>query len=207
MTKKKIKFLASGDFHSDLNFMEEIKKKVDFSDIDFIVLIGDISDKNDDFGDILSVFGDKQIFMTHGNHETRKHLDILKNHYNVHHVGENPVIIEDKIALFGSEFLELGEMGTFEEVIFEDLVNKFDLIKNIKYKIHLTHIPPAEIKLANMSPFYPMIAGSHPQRLFLEKFSPDLTLVGHIHESSGLEEMVNKTKVVNVGKTYKIFEF
>ncbi len=204
--RDKIRFLATGDIHSDIEFLNEIDKKVDFNTIDFIILIGDISDKPNDFKNIFETFKNKQVFMVPGNHDTKKKLDALTKHYGVHLIGNAPVKINDKIGIFGTNYIDMGFSNVHDRFILENLIKNYMAIKNTKFKIHLSHLPPAKTKVANMSPFYPMIQGSIIQKKFLENFSPDLTLVGHIHESSGLEEMVNKTKVVNVGKTYKIFE-
>lgn len=203
----KIKFLATGDLHSDKKFVKSIAKNTDLNSIDFIILIGDISEKNNDYKDLLDIFKKKQIFMIPGNHESKSKIQILEEHYNVHLIGNSPVKINENLALFGSNYLHIGPFGIPEEEVFENLIQNHEAIKDSKFKIHLAHIPPAKTKIGDMSPFAPFIEGSHAQRLFLEKFNPDVSLVGHIHESSGLEEIVNKTKVINVGKTFKIFEF
>ena len=205
--KKKIRFLATGDFHSDDKLIAKIKKEGKLEDIDFVVLIGDISERKDDFAKLLSLFAGKDIFMVPGNHESKKSIDVLKEHYGVHLIGNQPVLIGDDLALFGSNYVPIGPYGLSEEEIFENLVANYDAVKDVKVKIHLSHLPPSETKIGNASPYYPFIGGSDAVRFFLENFKPDMTLVGHIHETSGLEEIVNKTKVVNVGRTFKVFEF
>jgi len=80
-------------------------------------------------------------------------------------------------------------------------------IKNIKNKIFLSHIPPSNTTIGDSSVLFPFIGGSEGVRDFIDNHKIDLTLVGHIHESSGLEEIVSNNLVVNVGKTYKIIEF
>jgi len=202
-----IKFLAASDLHSDLKLIEKIKKEIEKTEIDFIILTGDISEKKNDFSQLLGIFKNKDIFLIPGNHETKKQIEILKKHYNVHLIGNNPVLINEHLAIFGSNYLPIGEFRLNEKKIFENIVNNFNQIKNIKTKIFLSHMPAANTKLGNASPYYPYIGGSDATLNFLNKYNVDLTLVGHIHESSGLEEIVNKNKVVNIAKTFKIFEF
>ena len=40
----------------------------------------------------------------------------------------------------------------------------------------------------------------------IKQFKPDILLHGHIHEASGFEEYIGKTKVINVGREGKIIE-
>lgn len=205
--KNKIKFLATGDIHSDQEIINIIKQYGNLDDIDFIILTGDISEKTDDFSKLLKVFKGKEIFMVPGNHETKQGLENLTKHYNVHLVGNAPVKIDDELVLFGTNYVPIGPYGLSEEDIFENLVNNYESIKNVKNKIMLSHLPPEGTKIGDASIFFPFIGGSEAVRTFLENFKPDYALVGHIHETAGLEEILNKTKIVNVGQTFKIFEF
>lgn len=205
--KSKIRFLATADLHSDLKFMDVIDKNVDLKKIDFIILGGDVSEKKNDFGKLLEIFKGKQIFMVPGNHENKRNLKALKEHYNVHLIGNSPVRIGEDLAIFGTNYVPIGPYGISEEEIFRNLVANYEAIKDAKVKIHLSHIPPIGTLIGDASPFFPMIGGSIGVRHFLENFKPDVALVGHIHESSGLEEIVNKTKVINVGRSFRVFEF
>lgn len=207
MKSNKVRFLATGDLHSDLGLVKKITEGVDFKNIEFVVLIGDLSERDDDFKDLLGVFKDKKIFMVPGNHESSSQLEILKEKYNVHLVGNSPIMINEDLVLFGTNYIHIGPYGIPEEEVFENLVANYDSIKDVKCKVHLSHIPPHGTKIGDASPFAPFIEGSRAIRTFLDNFNPHLTLVGHIHESSGLEEIVNKTKVLNVGRTFKILEF
>ena len=40
----------------------------------------------------------------------------------------------------------------------------------------------------------------------VKKFKPDLLLHGHMHETFGMEDMIGKTKVINVGRDGVILE-
>lgn len=207
MKNNKIRFLATGDFHSKSDILQDIKKCTNLDEIDFVLLVGDISEKNDDFSKLLGIFKGKEIFMVPGNHESRKKIKVLEEQYNVHFLGNKPALVHKDLVLFGTNYIPIGVYGISEEEIFFNLIQNYEAIKNVKCKIHLSHLPPFGTAIGTASPFFPFISGSLAIREFLENFKPDLTLVGHIHESSGLEEIVNKTRVVNVGRTFKIFEF
>lgn len=202
---KKIKILATGDFHSDVSLPNKIKENVNLDEIDLIIFTGDLSDRKDDFKILLEDFQEKEIFMIPGNHESKKKLDTLQKHYNVKLIGNNPIVIDDKLAIFGTNYLNVGEYSVLEEEVLTNLIENFKEIEDIKLKIHVSHIPPIGTKIGDMSPYH-FVSGSLAQRIFLEQFSPQISLCGHIHESAGLEEIVNKTKLVNVGRTFKIFE-
>lgn len=204
---KKIRFLATGDFHSDVKLIDKIGKELKKDFVDFIIITGDISEKNDDFSKLLTVFKGKDIFMVPGNHESKKQIKILQEKYNVHLVGNSPVQIGENLAIFGTNYMSIGRHGIVEEDIFYNLIENFNSIKDIKTKIFLSHIPPHSTKIGDASPYYPFVGGSVAVKEFLNNFKPDIAIVGHIHETSGLEELVNETKVINVARTFKIFEF
>lgn len=201
----KIRFLATGDFHSDISLPNEIKNKVNLENIDFIIFTGDLSDRKDDFKLLLEGFEGKEIFMIPGNHESKKSLDILQDKYGVNLIGNKPLIIDNKLAIFGTNYLNIGKYSILEEEVLDNLIENFKLVEDIKFKVHVSHIPPIKTKIGDMSPYH-FVSGSLAQRIFLDRFSPQLSLCGHIHESSGLEEIVNDTRLVNVGRTFKVFE-
>lgn len=205
--KNKIRFLATGDIHSNKKLLDNISIYNDFNNIDYILFIGDLSDKKNDFNQIINTFKNKPILMVQGNHETKKQLKVLENKYNIFMLNKDSKQIHSDLILFGPEFINLGFNSKNEEQIFNQLENRFQQIKNIKCKLFLSHMPPEETKIAMATPYYPYIGGSFAVKEFLENKKIDLTLVGHIHESSGLEEIVNNNKILNVGKTSKIIEF
>ena len=48
--------------------------------------------------------------------------------------------------------------------------------------------------------------GSKAVRKAIEEFHPEILINAHIHEASGIEEQIGKTKVINVSRKAKIFE-
>ncbi len=203
----KVRFLATSDWHSNLDFPKNISKYVNLDEIDFIIFTGDLSDKSDDFTKLLKPFKGKRIFMVPGNHETKKKIHSLKEHYNIHMVGNSPIIVNSDLAIFGSNYLAIGPNQTPDDEVLKNIIENYKAIENIPFKIHLAHLPPVGTVISDSGPYYPIIAGVPSTRVFLEHFSPDVTFVGHIHETSGLEEIVNKTKVINLAETFKVFEF
>ncbi|MFW5705292.1 MAG: metallophosphoesterase family protein [Nanoarchaeota archaeon] len=204
---RKLKFLATGDIHSDKNFLKNLRKNVDMKNIDYVLFTGDLSEKKDDFKDLLSFFEGKPVIMVPGNHESKRQIDSLKKHYGVHVLGNNPIVFDDDLAIFASNYLAVGPYGVPEQEVFRNQIVNFKNIERSKIKIMMSHLPPDGTLIGGMSPFFPIISGSVATRVFLEHFEPDVVFVGHIHESGGLEEIVNKSKVVNVGRSFRVFSF
>ena len=211
MVKKSIRFLVCSDIHSNLNLVDKISKDVNFKEIDFVLFNGDLSNVPNDFAKLLRPFIDnnKDIFMIPGNHESKKDIKNLEQFYNVKLLGNKPLIFGDNnLGIFGTNYMEIGEYGKYEEDIFDNMVDNFSLVSKCKFKIQMNHIPAIDTIIGDASP-YPFVSGSEPLKQFLDsdEFCPDVCFVGHIHETSGLEEIVNKTKVYNLAETFKVFEF
>ena len=62
---------------------------------------------------------------------------------------------------------------------------------------------PSETRMEKLSDFVP---GSPGLRKAVKEFKPDIVLCSHVHEAEGLEEMIGKSKILNVGRHGKIFE-
>ena len=67
----------------------------------------------------------------------------------------------------------------------------------------VTHVHPAGSKTERMTRIFP---GSEAVMNAIKKFQPDIALFGHIHEAEGLEEMVGKTRLLNIGREGKIIK-
>lgn len=209
--RKVVRFLACSDFHSDLDLVKRIEKEVDFSKVDFVLFGGDLSDEREDFSEMLAPFlkNKKKVLMVPGNHETRKGVKNLEKFYDVDLIGNSPLLFGGgRLAIFGTNYMEIGLSGRFEEEVFDNMKANFEAVSHADFKIQVNHIPPRGTEIGDASPF-PFVKGSEPLAEFLnsEEFCPDVCLVGHIHETSGLEEKVNKTKLVNLANTFKLFEF
>lgn len=204
----KIRFLVTGDFHSDLTLIQKIKQQVQLDKLDLIVLTGDISEQENDFNQLLSIFKNKPIILSPGNHETKKKLQILKHNYNVKLLNEEPFLISNKLVFFAPYDLEVGAYCKSYKTVLTNLKKIHKLIEHIPIKILVSHLPPQGTQISSSSPFYPFIDGSLGLKKFLEQQTNiQKVFVGHIHEASGLEEKLNQTKIINVSQTFKIFDF
>jgi uncharacterized protein len=77
-----------------------------------------------------------------------------------------------------------------------------DSVKGMKKKLMITHVQPNDCIIGLQMPGW----GSSGVRKAIEQFNPNIHICGHIHETHGIEEVIGKTKVINVGKTGRIIE-
>jgi len=69
----------------------------------------------------------------------------------------------------------------------------------------VTHVHPKDTKMGAFG--HPLVKeGSDGVKKAVRKFQPDILICSHIHEASGIEEKVGKTRVINVGTEGKIIE-
>ncbi|MEM2707531.1 MAG: metallophosphoesterase [Candidatus Pacearchaeota archaeon] len=205
---KKLKILAAGDIHGDKKLVKKLVEKAEKYNVDLVILTGDITFNEFDTENIIGPFLEKKkkVLLIPGNHETLATIDFLVDLYgpdvkNIH--GYSLKI--GNVGIFGvGGAVEVGPKFTLtEKQIFETLKKGFEKIKDTKKKIMVTHVHPAESLLEKFSKIVP---GSKSVKKAIEYFKPDILLCSHVHEASGLEEKIGKTRVINVGKEGKIIE-
>ena len=107
------------------------------------------------------------------------------------------------MGIFGAGGANIGLHQIPEGEIFDLLGQGYDKIKYLKKKIMVTHVHPSESKMEKFTKFFP---GSTGVKKAIDTFKPDILLCSHVHEADGIEEIVGKTKVINVGRKGKIIE-
>lgn len=108
---------------------------------------------------------------------------------------------KDNLGIFGAGGAEIGPHRIAESEIFGLLKKGHDRIKNQEKQIMVTHMHPKGSR-AEFSGF----EGSKAIRKAIYEFHPDILINAHIHEASGIEEKIGKTKVINVSRKAKVFE-
>lgn len=205
---KKIKILAAGDIHGDMSIVKKLAKKADKYDVDLVILAGDITLGEMSVENIIGPFlkKNRKILLIPGNHESLATIDFLVDLYgpevkNIH--GYSLKI--GRVGIFGAGgAIGVGpHFAVTEDQIFETLKHGFEKIKDTKKKIMITHVHPAESLMEKLTKF---VVGSKAVKKAIKYFKPDFALCSHVHEASGLEEKIGKTKVINVGKEGKVVE-
>lgn len=200
---KKTKILAIGDIHGDTGLVKKLADKAKKENVDLVILAGDLTLMNGSTENLIGPFvkAGKKVLLLHGNHEGIATTDFLSELYpdtkNLHGYS----VSHNNIGIFGAGGADLG-IDRMSETQFKKIIGKaHSHIKDMQKKILVTHMHPAGSK-AEFSGF----EGSKSIRKAIEKYQPDFAIFSHIHEASGMEEKIGKTRVINVSRKEKIFE-
>jgi len=108
-------------------------------------------------------------------------------------------IITNDVGIHGLSAAPPWHKGMYdftEEEMALRLQAGFDQVKNARWHVVLTHVPPRDIKL-DRTHFFQHV-GSTALREFVEQTRPALVVCGHLHESRGVDTL-GPTVVVNCG--------
>jgi Icc-related predicted phosphoesterase len=201
-SKDHLKILAAGDIHGDSGLAKNLADQAEKEDVDLVILCGDLTYAESSTEGIVGPFvkKHKKVLLIPGNHESIATADFLSELYGVKNIHGYSVQYKN-VGIFGAGGANIGLFQIPEDEMFDLLKKGFDRIKYLPKKIMVTHVHPSDTKMEKFSHFF---KGSEGVRKAIETFKPDLLLCSHVHEAEGLEEMVGKTKVINVGKKGKI---
>jgi Icc-related predicted phosphoesterase len=199
-----MKILATGDIHGDISLARRLAEKAEKENVDLVVLCGDLTYGEMSTQGIIGPFKEKgkKVVLIPGNHETIATADFLAQQYDVINLHGYSIKAGD-IGLFGAGGANIGLFQLSEDEIYDLLKKSHDKIKDVKTKIMVTHVHPAESKMEKFTQFFP---GSTGIKKAIDAFKPDILLCSHVHEAEGIEEKIGNTKVINVGKKGKIIE-
>ena len=202
--KSKLKILAAGDIHGDTNQAKKLAEQAEKENIDLVILCGDLTYAETSTEGIIGPFvkKHKKVILIPGNHETVATADFLAELYGVTNLHGYSIKYKD-IGFFGCGGANIGLFQLGEDEIFELIKKGYERIKDAKKKILVTHVHPSGSLMEKFSNIFP---GSDGVKKAIDVFKPDFLLCSHVHEAEGIEEMIGKTKVINVGKKGKVLE-
>ncbi len=195
---KKYKILSISDYPILRDFSPE-KIKKEFSDIDFILSAGDLS--NDYLDYIFSIL-DKQLIYVNGNHiyNPDHNISFCKN------IDQKSINYKN-LKIFG---MDGSPIYSFKEHQYTEIQSFFIILKNLfsflikKPDIILSHTPPFGIH--NLDD--PIHTGFKCYHFLLKYFPPKLWIHGHTHLSHHheiQESYSNGVRIIN-SYGYKIVE-
>ncbi|MBS3136787.1 metallophosphoesterase [Candidatus Woesearchaeota archaeon] len=201
---KKLRILAAGDIHGDTGLANKLAEKAEKEKVDLVILCGDLTYAEESVEGIIGPFVKRKekVLLIPGNHETLATADFLAEFYKVKNIHGYSVKYKD-VGIFGAGGANIGLFRIPEEEIYGLLKKGFDSIKGLKKKIMVTHVHPTGSKMEKFTSIFP---GSSGVKKAIDSFKPDILLCSHVHEAEGIEEIVGKTKVINVGRAGKIIE-
>lgn len=199
---KKMRILAASDLHGDSKLVRKLAEKAEKEEVDLVVLCGDITGWFET-KDIIKPFKDKkkQVLLIPGNWDSVGTADFLAQLYGARNI-HGYSIVYDNVGFFGAGGAEGPGPGAVDDKeIIRNLEKAHAGLKGVERKIMVTHMHPRGSKSE-----FSGVDGSESIRKAIEKFKPDILLHGHIHEASGMEEVIGKTRVFNVARDGKVIE-
>src|SRR3990172_2684403 len=192
---KKLRILAASDLHGESKQIAKLAKMAEKEKVDLVVLCGDIVGFRETTN-IIKPFKDrnKRVLLVPGNHDTFATADFLASLYGIKNLHGYSAEYED-VGFFGAGGANIGPGFISEEDLFKALKKAHNGIKGIEKKIMITHMHPRG-SISEFSGFQ----GSKTIAKAIKEFRPKILLHGHIHEAEGIEEIIDKTKVINVGR-------
>ncbi len=201
---KKLRILAASDIHGDAATVKKLADKAEREKADLIVLCGDITGFVET-RDIIAPFKrkNKKVLIIPGNHDSFATADFLAELYGIRNIHGYSVKYEN-VGFFGAggaENLPFFPGAITEKELFSTLKKAHTGLKGIEKKIMVTHMHPA-----NSVSEFSGIPGSKAITRAIKKFKPDILIHGHIHEAAGMEQVMGKTRVINVDNRGTIIE-
>ena len=200
--RKKFKSLAASDLHGESKLAKKLAETAQKEKVDLVILCGDIVDFRET-KDILKPFKDRdqKVIILPGNWESLGTTELMAEFYGVKNI-HGYSLKYDNLGIFGAGGAQGPGPGNISESeIWKTLEKAHANLKGIEKKIMVTHSHPS----GSLSEFSG-IPGSKAITKAINKFKPDLLLHGHIHEAEGAQEMIGKTRVINVGRNGAIIE-
>jgi hypothetical protein len=193
-----MKVLFFIDTHGNESMLRKILAKS--KEADLIVCLGDFTTFESDMEAILKQLNaiGKPVLLLHGNHETLEGImHASKNLQNIHFIHRNYYITSDLIFLgYGG-----GGFSTRDDEftrLAEYFVKDKELLLKTRKFILLTHAPPYGTRIDDMGKAFGHV-GNQSITEFIVKHQPLLAISGHIHETAGQEDKINKTRLINPG--------
>lgn len=197
-----MKILALSDIHGDRDFIRKMAEKGAREKVDLVLIAGDFVGFDGSVDGLIGPFKEKglEVGILPGNHEGLAETGFLVEKYGIKNL-HGYILKKGNIGIFGCGYGDIGIHQLTDKEFFETLKKGNDSLKGIKKKIMVTHVQPKG-SLVGLG----MFPGKEGVRKAVEEFQPDIHICGHVHEAEGIEEVIGKTRVINVGKKGKIIE-
>ena len=197
-----MKILALSDIHGDKHLAKEMAERAEKENVELVLLAGDLISDEGSVEGLVGPFRAKglEVGLIPGNWEGMAEIGFLVEKYGAKNM-HGYVFKKGDVGIFGCGYGNIGPHQLNEKDVFNTLKKAHSSLTDVKKKIMLTHTQP-EGSVIGLGVF----PGSEGVRKAIDELQPDMHLCGHIHESAGIEEVIGKTRVINVGKKGKIIE-
>jgi len=189
-----MKFLTFVDLHEDQKVLKELVKRINRTDVEFVVCAGDLTLFGRSLRYVLKQLNStgKDIYLIPGNHESDETLNKVLADYP-HCINFNQKAIEKGDYVF----LGFGGGGfNQEDTEFRKISREWYGKYNGKKVILVTHGPPYGTKVDFVEERH---VGNADYRKFIERIKAKLMICGHLHETAGMVDEVAGTQIINPG--------
>lgn len=203
LMEKKLRVLAAGCIHGDTTLVQKLVDKAERENVDVVLLCGDLTLGQKETRNIIRPFKDKgkRVLFVTGNHDGLVLGNFLASYYDAKHL-HGDYAVYNNVGIFGCGLANIGLDALSDEEFFETLDKGHSKIKDLTKKIMVTHVHPSHTTMEAITGF----PGSYGIKKAIDKFQPDFVFCSHLHELSGFEEKIGKTRVINVSRTGKVVE-
>ena len=201
--EKKLRMLAAGCIHGDTNLVQKLANKAEKENVDVVLLCGDFTVGQSEVRNIIKPFKDigKKVLFVTGNHDGLALGDFWATYYDTKHL-HGTYAVYNGVGIFGCGLANIGLDALSDKEFFDNLDQGHEKIKDLAKKVMITHVHPSHTKMESITGF----PGSYGIKKAIDKFQPDIVFCSHLHELSGFEEKIGKTRLINVSRTGKIIE-
>ncbi|MBI2133981.1 metallophosphoesterase [Candidatus Woesearchaeota archaeon] len=200
-----MKIFAVGDLHGDSSLAKRMAEKAAEEKADLVILCGDLTFAETKLDYILGPFVNRRlkVAIIPGNHESAATADFLAQKYGVVNL-HGAYLKHMNIGFFGCGGGNIGPVNRLDESdILYSLKKAHKGIKGVAKTIMVTHMHPSG---SLMERFSDMVEGSDAVRQAIDELQPDLAICAHVHEARGIEEIIGKSRVINVATKERIIE-
>jgi uncharacterized protein len=195
-----VKVLLFSDIHSDLRALERIAAQR----ADVFIDVGDLATFRRGLqkcGEVLRPLGER-LWVLPGNHETHDDMRSLCEEFGFVDFHRQVRALETSngpVQWAGLGYSNITPFNTPGEYTEEEISMALGAFEGVKSPLYLVvHCPPANTKLDEFAPG--KHAGSPAVRDWVEQRQPEYLFCGHIHETAGMQDLLGKTRCINVGK-------
>ena len=194
-----MRVLIFSDIHGDMRALERIVAQP----ADLFIDVGDLATFGrglERCGEVLKPLGER-VWVLPGNHETHNDTRSLCDRFgfiDFHRQVRAVDTSNGKIQWAGLGYSNITPFNTPGEYTEEEIANALSAFDGIQPLYLVVHCPPLNTKLDEFA--LGKHAGSSAVRAWVGSAQPAYLFCGHIHETAGMQDLLGRTKCINVGK-------
>lgn len=200
-----MKFVAFSDSHASRQRHEDIVAAALAVGAACLVCAGDFTQMSNFAKESLEVLAQAKLplLLVPGNHECiERWLAPMRQSAFVHIIDRNWTVMQG-VTFFGrgaADWCNYFDDAKSDEEIRAKLTRQF--ILRPRPFVFITHVPPTGCEVAFTKGYN---LGSAMIRQYVDEFTPELVICGHVHQPNQLEDRIGNSRIVNLACTWAVF--